>query len=250
VQRYRALTAELALSMMPKPMQPAETLGMSGFEFAIASTSTNISQKAAYWQGQAGQTVMEKGKVPSSLWTPTLHVRKGLPFSGEVGAALTYMAFSDMFMLSGEAKIALHEAHHRWVPAVAVRFSGGKLIGASDLDISTAEWGLITSLPVGLGGMALLTPFVGMGQLYSEVNSDVIDETPEISTDQRGGTTGSLYSFPTLKFTKNFFTRIFLGFRINIATVEVMYEADFGLIPYSFAKRTIVSHSFKFGLDV
>src|SRR5687767_12701724 len=82
VVRYRALSGELALAMSPKPMQPAETLGISGFEFSIANTLTDISQNEDYWQGQAGAPIFDgvqrERKVPSVLWTPTVHFRKGL----------------------------------------------------------------------------------------------------------------------------------------------------------------------------
>jgi len=113
VLRYRYLANELAAALTPKPLGPAETLGVSGFEFSLASSHTSINGSAGYWRGQPGNPVFEGVSQghgqPKSFWTPTLHLRKGLPMSTELGITATYLAFSEMFMLGGELKIALHE---------------------------------------------------------------------------------------------------------------------------------------------
>ncbi|MEO1173229.1 MAG: hypothetical protein AAFX94_14445, partial [Myxococcota bacterium] len=59
VQRYRAMTGELSLALTPKAAQPAETLGVSGFEFSIVNSLTNINQDEAYWTGQPGSPVFQ-----------------------------------------------------------------------------------------------------------------------------------------------------------------------------------------------
>lgn len=255
VRRYRALANDLVLAMTPKPLQPAETLGMSGFEFAVASTTTNIDETAAHWQGQPGAPVLEGAlndrQVPSHLWTPTIHFRKGLPLSTELGVTGTYLARSDMFMLGAEFKAALYESYFRWIPAVAARASFSRLFGSPDLDVVAGEGDLMASLPIGIMGTLQLTPYLGGGVMFANVNSGVIDETPYIvteSTDQKGGPRGSLYTFPTLSFFENRFTRIFAGLRVNVAMLEILYELDASLVESTGDQA--FSHSFKFGFDV
>lgn len=259
VKRYRLLSAELAAAMMPKPAQPAETLGMSGFEFSFVNTLSGIHENAAYWQGQPGNPVIEGAlpshgsrPVPGSLWTPTLHLRKGLPLSSEIGVSAAYLAFSEMFMVAGEAKIAIYESFFRWVPALSGRVAVGRLFGSSDLDMVTGEADIMTSLPFGIGGMFQATPFAGYGRMFAHVNSTVLDETPysvvDSTNDQHGGDTGSLYTFPTLDWQDNVMPRAFVGLRLNIAMIELLYEVDWTMM--SFADRQIVSHSFKLGFDV
>lgn len=255
VQRYQKLTSELAIALAPRALAPAETLGMSGFEFSIVSTTADISEKADYWQGQPGQPIFEgvlpthgSRQVPGTFWVPTAHLRKGLPLSSEIGISGAYLAFSEMFMMGAEFKIALHESYFRWVPAISVRGAAGRLFGSSDLDMITAEFDGIASLPFGIGGMAQVTPYVGYGRLFAHVNSQVLDETPHIvmdNNDQKGGTDGSLYTFPTLDMWDNDHTRFFFGFRINIAMIELLYELNLG-----FTDKTLQSHSFKLGFDV
>lgn len=257
VQRYRALSAELALALAPKALGPAETLGMSGFEFSLASTTTGITESAEYWQGQPGspvfEGVMEDQDVPGALWTPTLQIRKGLPISTDLGVSIAYLSSSEMFMLGSELKIALYESYIRYIPALSVRAAFGRLFGSSDLDLVTGEIDVMASLALGIGGMAQLTPYVGAGALYAHVNSQVLDETPYavVGGDQRGGASGSLYTFPTLEWNDNKLTRVFGGLRLTVAMVALSYSLDVGLVPYDFAASgTLMSHSFKLAIDV
>lgn len=258
VRRYRAMTGELALAMTPKAMQPAETLGMSGFEFGVATTINNINEGAGYWAGQPGSPVFEgvaKGRdQPTSLVTPTLIFRKGLPMSIDIGASGTYLTSSRMFMLGTDVKIALHESYIRYFPAIAARASFNRLFGSEQLDVFTAEADLLASLAFGVKGVAQLTPFLGFGKLFSHVNSQVIDETPYATADaddQRGGARGSLYTLPTLEWHKNDFWKFFGGIRVIAAVATFTYSLDVGFLPYKFVDQsTVVSHSIKLGFDI
>ncbi|MBI5510651.1 MAG: hypothetical protein HY903_17980 [Deltaproteobacteria bacterium] len=258
VLRYRALTSELALSLAPRPLAPAETLGLSGFEFSLVSTLAGISSGEAYWQGQPGSPIIEGAlpshgsrAVPSALWVPSLHVRKGLPFSTEIGINGSYLAFSEMVNAGVEAKVALHESYFRYAPALSFRAAGSRLFGATDFGMITVEGDAMTSLAFGVGGMAQVTPYAGYGLMYAQIDHTVIDETPYKvldANDQQGGPSGSLYSFPTLDWNENQHSRIFGGLRINVAMLELLYEFDFGMV--GFNKKQLISHSFKLGLDV
>jgi hypothetical protein len=258
VQRYHALSSELALTLAPRPLAPAETLGMSGFEFSFVNTLANINANQPYWQGQPGEPVLEGvlashggRSVPSSFWVPSAHLRKGLPMSTEIGINGAYLAYSDMFFMGAEAKIAIHESYFRYAPALTFRTAFGRLFGSSDLDMFTFEADGITSLAFGVGGMAQLTPYLGYGVMFAHVNSQVLDETPysvRDPNDQKGGADGSLYTFPTLNWSDNQHTRIFGGLRISIAMIELLYEFDLGQVKFN--SKQVLSHSFKIGFDV
>jgi hypothetical protein len=242
---------------------------MSGFEFSLASTTADIKEDADYWQGQPGNPVFEgvlpshgKRGVPKVFWVPTIHLRKGLPISSEIGVNATYLAWSEMVMLGAEGKIALHESYFRWVPALSLRGAVSRLFGSSQLDIVSFEGDLLASLPFGIGGMVQVTPFAGYGLLWAHVNSQVIDETPYQTVDcsgsdqrcridnldQKGGDDGSLYTFPTLNWRKNQDGRLFFGVRVGVALMEVIYELDVGFVGNQ--AGTLTSHTFKLGFDV
>lgn len=255
VVRYRNLGNELATALSPKALAPAETLGMNGFEFSLVSVTTPISWEEAYWQGQPGTPVLEgvvseSRKIPKTLWTPTLHIRKGLPLSTELGISGSYLWNSEMFSLGADLKIAIHESFFRWAPAVTARISFSRLFGSTDFDIVTGEADVMTSLPFGIAGMAQLTPYLGYGYFFAHINSGIIDDTPysaQDPTDQAGGPDGSLYNFPTIEWDQNQHVRIFGGMRFIMTFIEVTYEYDLVQIKDG---NPITSHSVKVGFDV
>jgi hypothetical protein len=252
--RFKALSGELALVLAPRPMQPGETLGLSGFEVSVANSWSSISSGQAYWQGQPGSPILEgasAGKqVPGGLWTPTLHIRKGLPFSTEIGVQATYLSFSSLYMIGAEAKVAIHESYFRWFPSLAVRAAVGRLMGSSELDLLTLEADAVASLPFGVAGVARVTPYLGYGQMGVHANSYVLDRTPYVvldPNDQRGSP-GSLVTYPTINWYQNLYPRYFGGLRINTAIIELLYEANVGIT--SFGKKQVVTHTLKLGFDV
>lgn len=256
--RFRALSNELAIALAPRPLQPAETLGASGFEFSIANSLTSVSNKAAYWQGQPGMPIFDAPlrhrTVLQNLWTPTLHLRKGLPFSTEFGVQASYLAFTELFMLGGEFKIALHESYYRWLPAISARIAAARLVGSSQLSLFSVEGDAIASYTVGVGGMTRLTPYMGYGQLRVNAESSVLDATPatvsDAAGDQHGGVDGSLYSFAPVHWQKNWSTRYFGGLRIKSSTIELLYEFSYSVMDFSSYHKQILSHSIKLGFDV
>ena len=255
IRRFRYLASELTVALAPRPLAPAETLGLNGFEFSLVNNITQISHEAGYWQGQPGNPIFEGAasgrQTPTVLWAPTAHIRKGLPLSMEVGISGSYMAWSEMFMLGVEYKIAWHESFFRWVPALATRIAFSRLFGSADLDIISGEADLLVSLPFGLGGMASLTPYLGYGQLFAHVNSQVIDETPydvtDPSGDQRGGSDGSLYNFPTINWQDNAHGRLVGGIRIIVAFIELLFEYNYMFMD---TPNNLMSWSIKLGFDV
>lgn len=255
IRRFRYMASELTMALAPRPLAPAETLGLDGFEFSIVNNVTQISHESGYWKGQPGNPIFEGAltdrQVPTVLWAPTAHIRKGLPLSMEVGFSGSYLAYSEMFMLGVEYKIAWHESFFRWMPALATRIAFSRLFGSSDLDIIAGEVDLLTSLPFGIGGMASVTPYLGYGQLFAHVNSQVIDETPfdvtDPTGDQRGGADGSLYNFPTINWQDNAHGRLVAGLRIIIAFIEVLFEYNYLFMD---TPNNLMSWSFKLGFDV
>lgn len=251
--RYQKLGNELGMTLAPRPLAPAETLGVSGFEFSLVSTHADISQDEDYWRGQPGSPVLrgvaEGNGVPGGFWIPTLHIRKGLPLSTELGITASYLAFSEMFLLGVETKIGIHESYYRWVPSIALRGAVGTLFGSQDLKLTTVETDVLASLPIGIDGVVQLTPYLGYGLVFVDVISGIIDETPYAVTDddQNGRSDGSLYVFERLNWYENQSHRIILGLRANMAFFELIYEIDIGIV--SKADKTLQSHSIKLGFD-
>ena len=253
-RRFRFLGNELTMALAPRPFAPAETLGLDGFEVSVGSTVTPISSQSGYWRGQAGSPVFEGvalgGGMPQVFWTPTAHIRKGLPMSMEIGITGPYLAWSEMFMLGAEYKLCIQESFWRWAPALAGRLAFSRLFGNSELSIIAGEADLLASLPIGLGGMIQITPYLGYGQLFAHIDSMVIDETPyEVVSqdDQKGGANGSLYRFKTVEWQNNAHGRLVVGARLIVAFVEVLFEFNYMFMD---GPNNLMSYSAKIGFDV
>ncbi|MBN1962898.1 MAG: hypothetical protein JW841_18350 [Deltaproteobacteria bacterium] len=254
--RFRALCNELAIALAPRPLQPAETLGVSGFEFSLSNSLTSVSNKSDYWRAMYGPVInapMRDRTILEQLWTPTLHIRKGLPFSTEFGVQASYLAFTELYMLGAEFKAALHESYIPQLPALAARVAGARLLGASQISMFSLEADLMASYAFSVGGMSEITPYIGYGQLRVNAESSKIDATPySVSdpNDQQGGSNGSLYSFEQVRWQKNWTTRYFGGLRINASTIEVLYEFSFSTMTFRKYDKQIISNSIKIGFDV
>jgi len=174
---FRSFATEFGLALSPKFMAPAETLGEAGFEFAIESSFTGINNDADYWK-KARSADSDAGP-PSVLSTLQLHLRKGLPFSFEVGGSLTHLLESDMFALGGEIKWAFNEGFY-YLPDLAVRASVNRLLGNDDLDLLTGGLDVSISKPFGIGGIVSLTPYAGWNMALIYAGSHVLDATQGI----------------------------------------------------------------------
>ena len=224
---------------------------MSGFEFFVGTGHANISINESYWQGQPGAPIFEGAirdrKQPEVLWTPSVHVRKGLPLSTEIGIQGTYLAFSDIFMVGADAKIALHESYWRWFPSIALRGAASTLFGTSDFVITTAEADLLISIPIGINDMVRVDPYIALGMMAMDATSDVIDATPYDTRDQGGGDEGSLYTYRRMKLADNTFKRIATGLHVQAGFIKLVYELNIGII--DFTNKRLNSHVFQIGFD-
>lgn len=259
VARYRALATELGFVVGPRLLAGADSLGSAGFELAFALSYTGISAGSDYWQGTPEAPVFESavtgGTTPSGFWAPTLQVRKGLPFSSDLGLSMAYLGGSSMLALGLDLKVGLFESYlPRYVPDVALRAAVGHLVGAPELTQTTLEFDLLASYTFVVKGAFRVTPSLGLGRMMIRTSSGVLDETPaEVvdPADQTQGPGGSLYRFPVLRFGDHHITRLFLGAHAVYGFGFVGYFLDVGFIPSSIgADNTHVSHTLKIGLRI
>lgn len=219
---YKSLMSELALVMAPRPLAPADTLGYSGFQMAFETSFTQISKDADFWQKGVANV--------SSSFLPTISVtvRKGiwLPLPGfEIGAGATKLIDSNMYAVTGFAKLALHEGFHRWaLPSLALRGAVSHLLGASQVDLTTVSLDASLSKSFGIAGTVTLDPYLGAGTLLSFVRGQVIDTTPNVDSFQpgNGNDVNANTTFPDPDTIVRW--RLFAGFRLVYAFVALTGE--------------------------
>lgn len=169
---FRSLSSELGTLVAPRPMDPADSLGLAGFAFSADVTLNTLAGNRAYWRDA---TDGRAGKVAPSL---QLMGRKGLYPGIELGAGATHLFDSRMWSMGGYVKLALHEGfHHLPIPSIALRGSFARLLGAKDFALTTAAVAITVSHVFGVGKTVSLTPYLGYESLFIVSRSSVLTTT-------------------------------------------------------------------------
>jgi len=182
---YERFLAEYAFGIAPKLMSPASTLGYSGFYLGVEASLMTLPKsgrdefrsaagnyQAARWRLGTG----EYNALPPAMLFPTVHVRKGLPWSMEVGSSISYLAQSELVALGGEVKWSPFEGYRTGfrgaLPDVAVKGAVNRVIGQTDLDMTIIGVDGSISYPFGIGGMISLEPYAGYQFLLTIVRTE------------------------------------------------------------------------------
>lgn len=223
---FRSMAQELAVAMTPVGLQPAETTGLNGFAFQLIYNTTSISEDAEYWA-----TADPDGDVGANRGTLQLQLRKGLPYSFEVGANVGMLLGSELVSVGGELKYALHEDTLWPLPDLAIRGWGNAVFGNRDLELFNAGFDVIASLPIGLGGVVQLTPFAGYSFHVAISGSGLLDASPADprppvdSPDNPSESNAPEFVFETESFILH---RGFVGLRLSLAVVDLSFQGTFG----------------------
>lgn len=215
---FRSLASELGTLMAPKPGDPADSLGLSGFAVSADMSINTISNAKPFWTDATRGT---PGKV-----APTIQImgRKGLWPGIEVGAGATHLFNSRMWTISGYGKVALHEGfHHLPIPSIALRGMFSRLVGAEDMNMTTGSVDVSLSHVFGIGKTVNITPYAGYQALLIVARSGVLDVTP--TTDEYLDPTGKLSEFVFKDAGIILRHRPFLGFRFIFSVIRITAEA-------------------------
>lgn len=227
ISEYEIFMAEYAFGLAPKNLAPAETLGYSGFYIGFEGTLTpRPGGSAARWK----KGTAPESEYPDVMFVPAIHIRKGLPWSFELGGTISYLAQSELVALGGEVKWSLFEGYRSswrgFLPDIAVRGSVVRVLGESDVDMTIVGVDGSLSYAFAIGGMITLTPYAGFQYLWTIVRIEPLvyrDDTnnpPTFHTDWN--TTG--LSGPNLGRAK-----VFGGLRFGFEVLAVTAEMGWGI---------------------
>src|SRR3989449_4605896 len=158
---FRSLTRQLGFAASYFPLAPAAPLGILGLDAGVEATSVKIAKNSSFWQ-----RAFRDGNPPSYLAIPRLHLQKGLPFDLDIGASYTSVPSTNISIIGGEIKWAILGGG-AVIPAVAVRISGTKLFGGSQVHLETYSADLSISK-----GFLFLVPYAGVGQVLVNSRTD------------------------------------------------------------------------------
>lgn len=201
---FKGLATDLGAALSYKGLTPAEPLGTTGFDIGLEVTATQLKHSDV-WQKATGDNL-------STLPVPKLHLHKGLPFGIDVGGFLSTIPGTDLKLYGGELRYA-YVSGNTVVPAVAIRGAFTKLTGVDQLDFHSSSLEVTASK-----GFAMLTPYAGVGAVWSTATPNVGGLTEESNTA----------------------TRVFAGLNLNFGLTNLDFEAD--------KTGDNVSYGAKFGL--
>lgn len=170
---FDGLTKAYGLALAPPHLSPANTIGINAFEIDFAYSLALLGGDTNTWAPAVIQ-----GSVPSTLSTTHIMIRKGLPYSFEVEGHLGYMVNTELFTIGGSFKWSLHEAVSAFPIDFMVRGSALRLVGSTQLEMSTL--GLDASLGTQFGVLKLfnLAPYLSYSPVQVTANSTTLDATP------------------------------------------------------------------------
>ncbi|HBG04598.1 MAG: hypothetical protein A2075_21345 [Geobacteraceae bacterium GWC2_58_44] len=205
---FRTLTEEAGAGISFKNTAPAEPLGITGFDVGAEVSAVEINDDSGYWNAAFGDD------APSYLLLPKLRVRKGLPWSIDVGAMYAYVPDSNIKLYGVEVSKAILDGTMA-TPALGIRGTYTRLAGVDDLELQTA--GIDASISK---GFLFLTPYVGGGAVW--INSKATGRLQALAT---------LAGAP-LEDENIWQPRVFAGLKISpLPIISITAEAEYQVRP-------------------
>jgi len=224
VTGFTSYAAELGEVISPKFLGPANTLGSYGFDVSWNIGFTHINNNTTYWKKGASN-------APNFAKTLQIHFEKGLPFSIQLGGIITHVFQSGMWGLAMDVKWAFIEGF-KYIPDFSISGFVGTILGTGDMVMLDAGLNLLISKPFTLGGMVVITPYIGYKFLYVNASSHLSS-----TTDKNDPTKSQLFVFPRYNIYRH---QALIGFVFGGAHLCTGLEV--GVSP------SVQSYTMKFGL--
>lgn len=166
---YHQVMHELGVAISNKPVAPAETLGINGFDLGFGTTLAFIDTSGSSSDPSAWARVHGEGDPSSVMAIPWIQARKGLPLSLELGGNVGYIGLSHQTVFGGYGRWGLLEGYHP-IPDITMQIGYSGYVGNDELELGVMDT-LFTvgyTLPFGtLVGInqAQFSPYLGGGVL-------------------------------------------------------------------------------------
>jgi hypothetical protein len=242
---FEKLMGDMGAALAPRFLGPGATTGALGFRIGFNYSITNIPEDDSAWQS----VLTPWGDVPwaydsdpnpgnvtgadSYLQTIQFHVRKGLPFSAEVGGTITKLLQSNLWGVGLELKWAALEGF-RFAPEIAFRSAISTFQGSKDYALLVASADAIISKMIGIAGLFKLGPYLGYNFLYTHGSSNVI-------ALPKSGNSVDQQVFPSANDFRHY---IAFGFQVVATVVNTGFE-----VAISPADVEMHSFSWRIGVD-
>jgi hypothetical protein len=243
--RFRRMVRELGAALTSVSLSPPETLGHSAFALNAELSVVQLQQDDQNYfpteRLDMGSSVPRPG-IEGALLVPSIHVRKGLPWSFELGSRFAWIEKSRMAAVTGELKWALNEGF-LLLPDVALRGSVTRLLGTADFGLTAVGADLSVGKQLAVGGMVTFTPYVGWNLVWVGASSNTIDFDPGRSyehsvcgpdpgaCDPTAQVARSAGAYEDVALGKNTHNRFYGGLRFITGALQLGAEYSVSQIP-------------------
>jgi hypothetical protein len=197
-QQFHELAQDLGAALSYKPLEPADPLGVGGFDIGAVLTATPLANTNDVQRAISG------GTIDSTLLVPTLRATLGLPYHLDFGAMYSRVPSSPINLWGADLKWAVLPGDIA-LPAIAVRASVTRLDGVSQLGFETIGADVSVSK-----GILNFTPYGGVGAVWSRTSTTTTSAVSGLPLQQENVTQ----------------PKVFVGCGINLGLADLTFEAD------------------------
>jgi hypothetical protein len=222
---FRAFTRELGAALSSITLMPPSTLGYDGFAIGTELSILNLKTSQFPFPTEGG--------FSGPLLVPSLHLRKGLPFSFEVGARTGWIQKSGMAVATVELKWALNEGFANW-PDLGIRGHFTRLFNSRDFDLYTGGVDVGVGKRFAIAGTMTITPYGGWNPVWVAAFSKTVDFNPGRSSEDSLSTpTAQLRDtgvYEDVRAGSNMHHRFYAGFQFILGVLQVGAEASYSIL--------------------
>jgi hypothetical protein len=220
---------QLAAAITAVNLAPPETLGHAAF--AISADFQVIDFGAPAQVGGQEVRFPFEGDFRGPLLLPSVHVRKGLPFSFELGARVGWIEKSRMPVGTLELKFAINEGF-TYLPDIGIRGHIAKVLNSRDFDLTVGGFDLGLGKQFAIGGMLTITPYAGWNLAFVGSSTGNIDFNPTrtLAEAEQGQAFRDVYTVAPLTASENTHNRVYGGGRLISGALMISAEFSYTVI--------------------
>jgi hypothetical protein len=219
---FRVFAKELGAALTSFNLMPPSTLGHLGFAVNADLSVVNFRTNSFLLPTETSSS--------GSILLPSVHVRKGLPFSFEVGARAGWIERSNLVLATIEVKWAVNEGFAQ-LPDIGIRGYGTRLLNTRDFELFAIGLDLGVGKRFPIAGMVSLTPYAGWNPVWVGAFSNLVDFKPERTNQEAINTpTAQLLDsavFEEVKAGANAHHRFYGGLRLGSGMLQVGAEVSY-----------------------
>ncbi|MCB9778272.1 MAG: hypothetical protein H6742_06895 [Alphaproteobacteria bacterium] len=171
---------DLGTGIANKP-QGGSTLGLDGFEIGASGAVVFVNGNRYQGGPTAWERAREGNQSGGGLFLPGVTVRKGLPFSLEVGGTLSWIASSRQGAAGGYGRFAPLEGYRK-APEIALQLGYSGYVGNEELDLGVTDASLNIGKTVAFGARSRAN--TSTIQPYGAFGMNWIKANPRLTADR------------------------------------------------------------------